>query len=141
MDTQNITYPTTNNNGSSKIKWASWILRIAVAGEFIGHGVFALQVKQGWMPYFTSVGVSTETAATLLPIIGVIDIALAILILIKPVRIAILWMAFWGLWTALLRPIAGEPIWDFVERWANWGAPLALIFLIGWPKSFKEWFR
>jgi len=50
-------------------------------------------------------------------------------------------MAFWGFRTALLRPIVGEPIWDFIERWANWGAPLALLLLIGWPKSFKELFK
>lgn len=62
------------------------------------------------------------------------DIALAVLVLIKPLRPALLWMALWGFWTALLRPIVGEPIWDFVERWANWGAPLALFFLLGRPK-------
>lgn len=122
-------------------KIIEWILRIAVAGEFIGHGVFALQVKAGWIPYFASVGISTEAATTLLPLIGVIDIVLALLILIKPVRMALLWMVFWGFLTALIRPIAGEPIWDFVERWANWGAPLALLLLVGWPKTFKEWFR
>jgi hypothetical protein len=121
-------------------KKAQWILRIAVAGEFIGHGVFALQIKQGWIPYFTALGFSAETATTLLPLIGIFDIALAILILIKPVRIAVLWMAIWGFWTALVRPIAGEPIWDFVERFANWGAPLALLALSGIPRTVKEWF-
>jgi len=30
-------------------KKIEWILRIAVAGEFIGHGVFALQGKEGWV--------------------------------------------------------------------------------------------
>lgn len=120
-------------------KTIEWILRIAVAGEFIGHGMFALQTKAGWISYFTAVGISANTATTLLPLIGITDIALAVLILIKPVRIALLWMAFWGFWTALVRPIAGEPIWDFVERWTNWGAPLALLFLRGWPRTRNEW--
>lgn len=124
----------------NNVKTAQWILRIVIAGEFIGHGVFALQVKQGWIPYFTSVGISAEMATILLPLIGILDIALAILILVRPVPVVLLWMALWGFWTALLRPIAGEPIWDFVERWANWGAPLALLFLIGWPKTIKRWF-
>jgi len=35
-------------------KIAMWVLRIAVAGEFIGHGVFALQQKEGWIKYFTA---------------------------------------------------------------------------------------
>lgn len=122
-------------------KIIEWILRIAVAGEFAGHGVFALQAKQGWIPYFTSLGISAETATTILPFIGVMDLTLALLVLIKPIPIALLWMAFWGFWTAILRPLVGEPIWDFVERWANWGAPLALLFLIGWPKTIKAWFK
>ena len=118
------------------------VLRIAVAGEFIGHGVFALQGKKDWVGWFAQFGVvDTGLAAQLLFFIGVTDIALALLILIKPIRIALLWMAFWGFWTALLRPIVGMPVWDFVERWANWGAPLALLLLMGWPRSIKEWLK
>lgn len=115
-------------------KKAEWILRIAVAGTFIGHGVFALQAKEGWIHYFTSLGISAQSAMIILPLIGILDIALALLILVKPIRIAILWMAFWGLWTALLRPLTGDPIWDLIERFANIGAPLALFFLIDWKK-------
>src|SRR6185312_11842516 len=35
----------------------------------------------------------------------------------------------WGLGTALLRPLAGEPIWEAVERAGNYGGPLALLLL------------
>jgi hypothetical protein len=38
-------------------------------------------------------------------------------------------MAFWGFWTALVRPLVGMPIWDFIERFANWAAPLALFYV------------
>jgi hypothetical protein len=34
-------------------------------------------------------------------------------------------MAVWGLLTATMRPLAGEPIWEFVERIPNWAIPLA----------------
>lgn len=123
-------------------KLIGWILRIAVAGEFIGHGVFALQQKEGWIKYFEAFGMSHESAMTLMPLIGIMDIALAILILVRPIRIAVLWMAVWGLWTALIRwPLGPDPLWDFVERWANWGAPLALFLLLGWPKNWKGWFK
>jgi hypothetical protein len=125
----------------SQSKLIEWILRISVAGEFIGHGVFALQGKKDWIGWFATFGVSdTEIAMQLLFLIGIMDVVLAILILFKPIRIALLWMVFWGFWTALLRPIVGMPVWDFVERWANWGAPLALLLFIGWPKNWKEWF-
>lgn len=114
----------------NKLQKINWILRIAVAGEFIGHGVFALQGKKAWLGWFSRFGIFDLSLATqLLLFIGIVDITLAILILIKPIRLVLLWMVFWGFWTALLRPIVGESIWDFVERWANWGAPLALFFL------------
>ncbi len=124
------------------VKLIEWVLRVAVAGEFIGHGVFALQGKKAWIGWFSVFGVSDAgLAAQLLFLVGLIDIAVAILVLIKPVRLALLWMAVWGFWTALLRPIVGEPIWDFVERWANWGAPLALLLLLGWPRGWREWLK
>ncbi|TSC70131.1 MAG: hypothetical protein G01um101470_877, partial [Parcubacteria group bacterium Gr01-1014_70] len=122
-------------------KLVEWVLRISVAGEFFGHGVFALQGKKDWIGWFAQFGVSDAgTATQLLFFIGLLDITLAILVLIKPVRIALLWMVFWGFWTALMRPLVGMPVWDFIERWTNWGAPLALLMLVGWPRSIKEWF-
>ncbi|OGZ45541.1 MAG: hypothetical protein A3C84_04160 [Candidatus Ryanbacteria bacterium RIFCSPHIGHO2_02_FULL_48_12] len=123
-------------------KLVEWTLRISVAGEFIGHGVFALQAKKDWVGWFAQFGVSDAgTATQLLFMIGLMDIALAILILLRPVRLALLWMVLWGFWTALLRPLVGLPVWDFVERWANWGAPLALLLLVGWPRSLREWLK
>lgn len=122
-------------------KIASWILRIVVAGEFLGHGAFALQGKQTWIGWFAKFGVADPVLAKqLLLFVGIMDLIVALIVLLKPIRIVLLWAAFWGLWTALLRPIVGEPIWDFIERWANWGAPLALLVLVGWPKNLKEWF-
>lgn len=130
------------NGKHMNTKSIEWVLRIAVAGEFIGHGVFALQGKKDWIGWFAKFGVADPAvAAQLLFAVGMLDIAFAIIILLKPVRIVLLWMVFWGFWTALLRPIFGMPVWDFVERWANWGAPLALLFLVGWPKTLKEWFK
>ena len=124
------------------LKLIEWILRIAVAGEFLGHGVFALQGRQAWIDWFSIFGISdVSIAAQILFFVGLTDVLLAVLILIRPVRLALLWMAFWGFWTALMRPIAGDSIFEFVERWSNWGAPLALLLLVGWPKSFREWFK
>ncbi|HJN58648.1 MAG TPA: hypothetical protein QF601_00775 [Dehalococcoidia bacterium] len=117
------------------------LLRLGVFGSFLGHGVFALQVKQGWLKYFTAVGLSESLGSTLLPLIGTMDIIVALIALFYPIRIVLAWAGVWGLWTALLRPIAGDPIWDFVERWANWAAPLALLALQGWPKRVKDWFK
>lgn len=119
-----------------------WILRIAIFGEFLGHGVLGFQGKQAWINWIQQLsGLDAVTAAKILPIIGIMDILIAFIVLIKPIRAVLLWAALWGFWTALVRPLVGEPIWDFVERWVNWGAPLALLLLLGWPKNFKDWFK
>ena len=122
-------------------KKVEWALRIAVFGAFLGHGVFALLVKQSWIPYFNAVGISNATAITLLPLIGILDILVAISVLVKPLRGVLIWAVFWAFLTALIRPISGEPIWDFVERAANWAAPLALLYLKGFPKKLKDIFN
>jgi len=124
-------------------KKMEWVLRIAVAGEFMGHGVFALQGKTGWFVYFKPFGITDpQTIVSLLMLVGIVDLLLALLVLIKPIRIAILWMAIWGLFTAMIRwPIGPDPIWDFFERWANWGAPLTLLLMLGWPRSLREWLK
>lgn len=118
-----------------------WILRLSVAGTFLGHGIFALQVKEGWIPFFVELGFSADFAITVLPLIGVMDVLVAVFVIVRPIRAILLWAVVWGFWTALLRPLTGEPIWDLVERSANFGAPLALIFLYGWPKNVKQWLR
>ena len=118
-------------------KAMNWVLRIAIAGEFIGHGVFALQGKEGWFKYFEPFGITNpDTIVSLLLVVGIVDVLLAVLVLIKPMRLALMWMVFWGLFTAMIRwPLGPDPVWDFVERWANWGAPLALLLLIEWQKN------
>lgn len=123
-------------------KTIAWVLRIGVAGEFLGHSMFALQQKQAWIGWLQKlIGIDSTAAGQLLFLIGILDLVIAFVVLVKPIRLALLWAAFWGFLTALVRPIVGESFWDFIERFANWAAPLALLLLSGWPKSIKEWFK
>ncbi|MCR4274592.1 MAG: hypothetical protein NUW02_00875 [Candidatus Campbellbacteria bacterium] len=123
-------------------KLIQWVLRIAVAGEFIGHGMLALDGKEQWLGWIQKLtGADLGTAITLLMLIGVADMFVALVVLLKPIRVVLLWAVLWGFWTALLRPIVGESIWDFIERFANWGAPLALLLMLSWPRTLREWFR
>lgn len=116
-----------------------WVLRVAVAGEFAGHGVFALQGKAQWVKWFSNFGVTDAgLAAKLLFLIGLMDLAVALIVLVKPLKPVLIWAAIWGFWTALIRPIVGEPIWDFIERWANWGGPLALYLIIAHSNQEKS---
>lgn len=112
-------------------KKVEWLLRVGVAGEFFGHGVLAIQGKKDWIGWISQLtSLDATTATTMLTVIGIVDVLLALVVLFRPVRPALLWMAAWGFWTALLRPIVGQSWMDFVERWANWAAPLALYFFL-----------
>lgn len=127
-------------NKNSKI--IEWILRIAVFGEFLGHGIFALQLKPRFLEMLAAfTGITGEPANSLMLAIGYTDIVVAFLVLVYPFRLILIWASLWGFLTALARPVAGDPIWDFVERWTNWGAPLALLYLRGLPKKLKELFK
>src|ERR1700687_5031047 len=103
-----------------------WLLRIACPAECVGHGAFGIMTKAAWLPYFGVAGIPPELAWKLMPLIGTVDITLGLVVgLVRPARIFLLYMTFWGLLTAIIRPLAGEPIWEFVERVPNWAVPLA----------------
>lgn len=113
-----------NNN-----KKVEWLLRIGVAGEFIGHGLLAIGGKKDWINWIVQlIPVSNATAHTLLLLIGLTDLAVALIVLVKPINWVLLWATFWGFWTALVRPLVGVGWLDFIERSANWAAPLALYY-------------
>ncbi len=122
-------------------KKIEWILRIGIFGEFVGHGVFAWQLKPRFIEMLTAMtGITGDLANTLMQTIGAVDIGVGILALFFPFRLLLIWASLWGFLTALARPVAGDPIWDFIERWANWAAPLALLYIRGLPKNIKELF-
>jgi len=111
-------------------KKIEWLLRVGVAGEFLGHGLLAIGKKPEWIKWVTQmINVDATTATTLIVAIGVFDVIVAIIVLVKPIRPILLWAALWGFWTALVRPLVGAGWLDFVERSANWAAPLALYYL------------
>ncbi len=111
-------------------KKVEWLLRIGIAGEFAGHGLLAIGGKADWIKWISQmIYVDSATATTLLSIIGVLDVIVAIIVLWKPtIKPVLLWATFWGFWTALVRPLVGVGWLDFVERSANWAAPLALFY-------------
>jgi hypothetical protein len=104
-----------------------WLLRAAVCLEFVGHGAFGIITKKAWIPYFGVVGIPPDWAWKLMPVIGAVDITAGLSALLWPCRALALYMTVWGFWTALLRPLAGEGIWELLERAGNYGVPLALL--------------
>ena len=118
----------TNSNKTFQI--VLWVLKIGVFGIFLGHGLYAIQVNQAWIPFLVKVGFSNDYAVQIMPYIGYLDIIVAVSVLIKPIRIILIWAIFWAFLTALMRPIVGYSILDFIERSGNWATPLALLLLL-----------
>ena len=103
---------------------------MTVALCFLGHGAWGLIGKAAWVPYFTAAGVSESAAWTLMPLIGVHDFVLGLFAVARPHRGLLGWMTAWCVWTACLRPMAGESGFEFFERAGNFGPPLALVLML-----------
>ena len=116
------------------------LAKIGVFGTFLGHGIVAVGINPKWIPLLTCFGFSEEQAVALMPVIGIVDIAVAITVLLYPIRAMVVWAIFWAFLTALSRPISGEHFIEFVERSSNWCLPLVLLLLLGIPSDFKSWF-
>ena len=117
-----------------------WILRVGAALCFIGHGAFGFITKTAWVPYFAVVGIPEPLAWRLMPLVGAVDVTVGMMVLFAPRRFALGYMGGWALWTALLRPLSGEPFFETLERAGNYGVPLALLLMSGWPRDVRSWF-
>jgi hypothetical protein len=117
-----------------------WVLRVAVAACFIGHGAFGILTKAAWVPYFALFGIPEAWAWRLMPVVGAVDLTVGVMMLLRPMRAVLLYMTFWGLMTAFLRPFNGQGVWELLERAGNYGVPLAFLFLLGAGRSFADWF-
>ena len=117
----------------SRISWPGaleWTLRVGAFLCFVGHGAFGIMTKQAWLPYFAVAHIGPETAYKLMPLIGAVDITMGCAMLLSPRPVVVFWMTLWAIWTALLRPLAGESGWEAIERAGNYGVPLAMIVLL-----------
>jgi hypothetical protein len=105
-----------------------WLLRLATAAMLIGHGGFgAAMAKPAWLDLTRAV--------------GLFEIALGLAVLIRPAFGLLVLVILWKVGTELLRPLAGESLWEFVERWSNYTAPFALLYMRGWPDMLTRWRR
>lgn len=111
-------------------KKLEYLSRFGIFATFLGHGVFAFNVNVKWIPLITCFGFSEEFAVDAMPLIGVLDIIVAFIVLIYPLRAIVFWAFLWAFLTALSRPISGDSIFEFVERASNWGLPLVLLFIM-----------
>lgn len=112
------------------MKVAIYLLRVGVFGTFLGHGILAIMVNPSWIKYLEFWGLSEQQAVNLMPVIGALDILIALSALIRPYKYILIYAVVWALMTALMRPLVGESWLQFVERAANWAAPAGLYALL-----------
>ncbi len=120
-----------------------WFLRVGLFALFIAHGVSALGGNEEWLEWIMS---ATSWGAVLagkaLFLVGILDITVGLLLLVKPLRIVVLWAGLWTSWTAVMviLPFIGESVWEFVEKLINPAAAFALLYVKGIPDTWKGWF-
>ena len=119
-------------------RFVIWVLRIGVIGTFLGHGINAIQCNNQWFQLFTSIGISIKYARFFLPIIGISDIIIAILIFVKPNRYILGFATIWCTITALSRVTAGLGILEFIERFSNICCPLSLLIYYRSAKNKQD---
>ena len=122
-----------------------WLLRLATTGAFVGHGAYgAVMAKPGWYAFLAQLGVDRTAADTyaLVRWVGGFEMLLGVLALALPVRALLLFLCVWKLASEFVwYPLTEKPAWEFVERWANYTAPLALLLVRGWPQTLRAWLR
>ena len=125
----------------SRALTAYWILRVGAALCFIGHGAFGFITKAAWLKYFAVVGIPEAWAWRLMPMVGTVDVLAGMAVLFAPRGLPLLYMTVWATWTALLRPLSGESIFETLERAGNYGVPLALMVMTAMPRSWNDLVR
>ncbi|HVR36897.1 MAG TPA: hypothetical protein VMS21_13700, partial [Methylomirabilota bacterium] len=123
---------------------AEWLMRVAMASVFLVHGLEAFRLHPRFVDLIlssswslTGLRWSEADAATLLRVIGVLDIALAISLVIRPWRVVLAWMAFWaGLAAASRMTAHGWGAYpEFLVRATYVMVPLALWAMVyGTPR-------
>ena len=107
----------------------AWILRTTTAALLVGHDGFGafMHNKPEWSGYMATVGVGADTISqfSLVEVIGWFEIAIGLVILAWPWAGLLLFVVVWKLGTEWLRLLAGEPMWEFIEREGSYAAPLA----------------
>ncbi len=142
-----LTWYAISHYNNKKLKFSSWFLfaiQLSVFLIFMSHGMGCFSKNPLYIDYilgffgdYTSLSVKQNQAEQMLDIIGIIDVIVAVLVLIKPFKALIYWLIFWGFLTSLLR-IVDASILNYIEflmRVPHFGLPI--VMLIIWNEKAK----
>ncbi|MBI1836624.1 MAG: hypothetical protein HYR91_05100 [Flavobacteriia bacterium] len=116
------------------------LLKTGIFFTYLGHGLVAIKINAAWFPLMEIYGFTPDGMLTWMPLIGLVDLIVAIIILFYPIRIIVMWAIFWAFITALSRPLAGQDVLEFIERTPNWLMPAILLMRQGLPTKIKHLF-
>ncbi len=131
----------------NKIEIIKWVLRWSIAVQLISHGLYGvIEGKQLLIEHFGSVGLPGPwmNPDSFLITVGWFEIGLGALILLKPIRAAVLLAILWEVFIGLLFPISGLPVSEHpqaylifrtLERFGDYAGPFALLLLM----SYRPW--
>ena len=100
-------------------------------GSFLDNGLY-IDYIIGFVRDYTALSIKQQQAEELLIVIGIIDVTVAVLVLIKPFKALIYWVIFWGFLTALLRIVDASILnyAEFLMRVPHFGLPLVLLIIL-----------
>lgn len=118
---------------------AIWIMILASCSTFIIHGFEAI-LAHPWFVDMTITmagnligwSISQSLTEQMLMIVGIIDIASAVALLVFRSKLALIWMIFWGFFTCLLRLVnySFGALPDAIIRLPHGLLPLILYFVL-----------
>jgi hypothetical protein len=109
-----------------------WVLRLVTFALLAGHGCCTLtEARASFAHNFAAVW--PNGPAGVVPAAAVIDLALAFGVLARPSIALLISACAWKFATETLFVFAGSPIWEVVERFGSYTAPLALALLLVKP--------
>ena len=122
-----------------KLHTVKLILQWSIGLLLIGHGgLVAITQKEMYVQHMAVLNITATPV--ILQIVGWFEIILGLFVTIKP-NVKLLWfILFWKIFTESLFPFAGNliDIFETIERWGNYGGPLALMLIIYFKEEKKK---
>ena len=112
-------------------------MRFSIAFLLIGHGGLGIWAdKKEWVDFFAYFGLNPSVVRSLhlSQSVGWCEVIMGIMVLIKPSGSFLIFVLIWKIGTELLRPLVGQPIYQFIKRGGDYVLPLALFWLVDFPK-------
>jgi hypothetical protein len=101
------------------------VLSVTTVLLLVGHGGLALGEKGILVRHAGVLGLGAGWVV----FVGAVELVLALAVLLAPRPALLIGVVLWKIGTELLYPIAGAPVWEFIERGGSYAAPLILAVL------------